>query len=151
MEMPGKLRRVLFRLLEAALGAAFLYVGLLKHWHPEEFAAAILAYQILPAGLVGLAAAVIPWLELTPGSLLILGFKRRSCLLLLALLAAGFMLLLLVTMARGLKIDCGCGLFFQRQVGLAAALEDGLFLAWAAALYWWELLQAPGELVQAGA
>ena len=27
----------------------------------------------------------------------------------------------------------------RRQVGLAAALEDGLFLSWALALYWWEL------------
>jgi putative oxidoreductase len=143
--MALKLKRFLLRLLEAALGSIFLYAGLLKHWHPEEFAETILAYRLLPPGLAGLAAAVIPWLELAPGSFLILGFKRRSCLLFLGGLAVVFLGVLLVTMARGLKIDCGCGLFFQRQVGLAAALEDGLFLAWAAALYWWELRGGPGK------
>jgi hypothetical protein len=42
------------------------------------------------------------------------------------------------TMARGLKIDCGCGLFFQRQVGPAAILEDGFFLLLIGLLYWRE-------------
>ena len=137
--MARKLNWIILRLLEAALGAVFIYAGLQKHWHPEEFAEAVLAYRLLPSSLAGLAAAVLPWLELTPGALLVLGFKRRSCLLLLGLLAAAFLAVLLITMARGLQIDCGCGLFFQRQVGLAAALEDALFLAWAGALYWWEL------------
>jgi hypothetical protein len=41
-------------------------------------------------------------------------------------------------MARGHKIDCGCGLFFQRQVGVAAVMEDAVFLIWAAGLYVWE-------------
>jgi putative oxidoreductase len=147
--MALKLKRFLLRLLEAALGGVFLYAGLRKHWHPEEFAEAILAYRLLPPGLAGLAAAVIPWLELSPGAFLFLGFKRRSCLLLLGGVTAVFLGVLLVTMARGLKIDCSCGLFFQRQVGLAAVLEDGLFLAWAAGLYWWELLQSPIEQRQA--
>jgi len=137
--MAGKLNWIILRLLEAALGAIFIYAGLQKHWHPEEFAEAILAYRLLPVGLAGVAAAVLPWLELCPGAFLLIGFKRRSCLLLLGLLAGAFMVVLLVTMARGLKIDCGCGLFFQRQVGLAAVLEDLAFLAAAAALYWWEL------------
>jgi uncharacterized membrane protein YphA (DoxX/SURF4 family) len=140
--MAGKLNWILLRVLQALLGGLFIYAGLLKHWHPEEFAEAVRAYQLLPDVLVGLAAAVIPWLEMAPGFFLILGFKRRSCLLLLIVLTGVFMTVILVSLARGLKIDCGCGLFFQRQVGLVAALEDGVFLAWAAALYWWELRQA---------
>lgn len=44
----------------------------------------------------------------------------------------------LITMARGLKIDCGCGLFFQRQVGLESILEDALLLGVAGWLYWRE-------------
>ncbi len=139
--MGRKLNWVILRLLQTALGAVFIYAGLEKHWHPEEFAEAILAYRLLPPGLAGLLAAVLPWLELTPGALLVLGFRRRSCLLILGLLAGGFIAVLLLTMARGLKIDCGCGLFFQRQVGPAAVLEDALFLAWAAGLYWWEWRQ----------
>jgi len=41
-------------------------------------------------------------------------------------------------MARGLNIDCGCGLFFQRQVGWAAVAQDVILLVWAGLLYRWE-------------
>ena len=85
----------------------------------------------LPVSLVGAAAAVLPWLEVAAGLLLAVGLKRRSCLLLLGFLTGGFLLVMLVTLARGLKIDCGCGLFFTRQVGLVPILEDGLSFCWA--------------------
>jgi putative oxidoreductase len=149
--------------LGLALGVVFFYAGLVKHFHPYEFAEAILAYRLLPPSLVGLAAATIPWLELATGFLLALGYllevvgclalglgfaggasllggiKRRSCLLLLILLSFIFLIILMITMARGLKIDCGCALSSQRQVGPVAALEDILFLALAAWLYWREV------------
>ena len=129
---------ILRRLLEVALGGIFFYGGLQKHLHPYEFAEAILAYRLLPDSLVAAVAAALPWLELAAGLLLVLGLKKRSCLLLLALMAGLFMVIMSVTLARGLKIDCGCGLFFPRQVGLAVAAEDAFFLLWAAGLYWWE-------------
>jgi hypothetical protein len=81
------------------------------------------------------------------------GLKPRSCLLLLAGLVAAFLVVILITMARGLSIDCGCGLFFQRQVGLAVVLEDAVLLICAAGLYRWELLRfercGPGSIAQA--
>jgi hypothetical protein len=49
-----------------------------------------------------------------------------------------FVALLLITLARGLRIDCGCGLFLDRQVGLGAILEDALLLGVAGWLYWRE-------------
>jgi putative oxidoreductase len=150
-----------------ALGVVFLYAGVKKHLAPAQFAEALLAYQLLPSGLAGLAAAVLPWLELTAGFFLVLGYvsealgrgaaailgrpwgaafgggiKRRSCLLLIAALALLFIMVMAVTLARGLKIDCGCGLFFQRQVGALPIAENCLMLAVAAALYWWEY---PGD------
>jgi uncharacterized membrane protein YphA (DoxX/SURF4 family) len=127
------------RLLEIVLGGVFIYAGALKHLYPQEFAEAILAYQLLPLSLVGAAAAVIPWAEIAAGLFVILGLKRRSCLLLLTALTGGFLVVLLVTLARGLKIDCGCGLFSSREVGAGAVLIDAGFLLWAAGLYWWEL------------
>ncbi len=140
--MRASLKKTLLRLLEIALGGLFVYAGVLKAYHPYEFAEAVRAYQFLPDFLVGAAAAVLPWLELAGGAFLVVGLKRRSCLLLLNLLAAAFMVLLLITLGRGLKIDCGCGLFFQRQVGWLAILEDALLLLWAAGLYRWEWARA---------
>jgi uncharacterized membrane protein YphA (DoxX/SURF4 family) len=132
-------KSLLFRLFEIILGGLFVYAGFLKLLHPYEFAEAVLAYRLLPEALVGTAAAVLPWLEAAAGLFLAVGLKRRSCLLILGLLGGVFLLIMLITTARGLKIDCGCGLFFQRQVGLAPILEDGLILLWTAGLYYWEL------------
>lgn len=133
-----KLHWLLPRILGIGLGGLFFYAGLQKHYHVYEFADAVLAYQLGPGWLAGVVAAVLPWVELTAGSLLVAGLIRRSCLLIIALLMASFLVIMLVTMARGLNIDCGCGLFFQRQVGVAALLQDLVFLAWAGGLYWWE-------------
>lgn len=149
--------------LGLALGGLFFYGGLLKRLEPYQFAEAVLAYDLLPQALVGVVAAVLPWLELTSGFFLALGYllefpgrllrawglpggerlvggiKRRSCLLLIGLELVGFLAVLLITMARGLKIDCGCGLLWSRQVGWGVILEDALMLGVAGFLYWWEL------------
>ncbi len=132
-------KQILLRLLEIVLGCLFFYAGYLKLLHPEAFAEAVLAYRLVPMALVGAVAAVLPWLEVAAGLFLAVGLKRRSCLLLLGFLTGVFLLVMLVTLARGLKIDCGCGLFFTRQVGLVPILEDGLILLGAAGLYYWEL------------
>jgi putative oxidoreductase len=149
-------------LLGIGLGVAFLYAGAQKYLAPYEFAEAILAYQFLPEALVGLTAAFLPWLEMAVGGILVLrylaetgrrlaaglrlssgcgqarGMLKRSALLLLMIQLFLFMVVLLITMARGLKIDCGCGLFFERPVGWAAVLEDLLLLGAAAWVYWRE-------------
>jgi putative oxidoreductase len=141
------------RALEIVLGGLFFYAGVQKVLHPYEFAEAVLAYQLLPESLVGLAAAGLPWVEIAAGLCLVIRLKPRSCLLILAALVAGFLVVILITLARGLKIDCGCGLFFQRQVGLGAVVEDVVLLLWAAGLYWWELLRfekcGPGAIAKA--
>jgi len=137
------------------LGGLFVYVGVQKHLAPYEFAEAIQAYQLLPSSLVGLVAATLSWIEIVSGISLILGcllrhrrfsnsfppdgILRRSGLLLILGQALLFVVVLLITMARGLKIDCGCGLFFQRQVGLESVLEDVLLLGVAGWLYWREV------------
>jgi putative oxidoreductase len=127
------------RLIEIILGGLFIYAGYLKLLRPYEFADAVWAYQLLPGFLVGVVAAALPWIETAAGLFLVVGLKRRSCLLILGWLIGTFLLVMLITAARGLKIDCGCGLFFQRQVGPALILEDAFLLLWAAGLYYWEL------------
>jgi len=125
--------------LRLALGAAFVYAGIWKHFYPYQFTETVMAYQLLPQPLVGLSVALVPWLEMVSGALLILGVKPRSCLLLIQAVLVIFLVILAITMLRGLNIDCGCGLFSERQVGLLAILEDVLLLGLAAWLYWLEV------------
>ncbi len=136
------------------LDGLFVYAGVQKHLAPYEFAESILAYQLLPLGLVGLVTATLPWVEMVSGFSLILGcllgsrrfsnpfpvggILRRSALLLILGQSLLFIAVLLITITRGLKIDCGCGLLFQRQVGLESILEDALLLGVAGWLYWRE-------------
>jgi putative oxidoreductase len=129
---------LLKRVLGIILGGLFFYADLQKHYHVYEFAEAVLAYQLGPVWLAAVVAAVLPWVELIAGGLLVVGLKRRSCLLIIVLLTTAFLVIMLVTLARGLKIDCGCDLFFQRQVGVVSLVEDLFFLAWAVGLYRWE-------------
>ncbi len=160
-------------LLGLALGLMFLYAGVQKRLDPYRFAEAVLAYDLLPPSLVGLVAAVLPWVEITAGFFLALGclgeisgrvlrgmgfavgdrlvggIKRRSCLLLLSLVLAVFLAVLVITQARGLKIDCGCGLAGERPVGWGVILEDALLLGLALFLYWWALPREEGA--EAGA
>jgi putative oxidoreductase len=136
------------------LGGLFVYAGIQKHLAPYEFAEAILAYQLLPFSLVGLVAAILSWIEIVSGFSLILGcllgrrrfsnpfpvggILRRSALLLILGQSVLFIAVLLITLARGLKIDCGCGLLADRRVGPAAILEVALLLGVAGWLYWRE-------------
>jgi putative oxidoreductase len=142
---PLHLDWLLRRLLAVALGGLFFWAGLQKLVYSVDFIKGILAYRLLPRDLVWVTAAALPWVELATGLLLMVGVKRRSCLFILAVLLGGFMVIMLITMARGLKINCGCGLFQSREVGLVTILEDAVFLAWAGGLYWWELLAAAAK------
>jgi putative oxidoreductase len=138
------LKPLLLRLFEVILGGLFGYAGFIKLLSPDEFAGAVLAYKLLPVFLAGLVAAGLPWLEVAAGLFLVLGLKRRSCLIILGFLTTGFLLVMAITMARGLQIDCGCGLFSGREVGLVPILEDIFIFLWAAGLYYGELVMARG-------
>ena len=152
--MSVSVMRLISSVVGLALGWLFVYAGVQKHLAPYEFAESILAYQLLPLGLAGLVTATPPWVEMVSGISLILGclmrsrrfsnpfpvggILRRGALLLILGQSLLFIAVLLITITRGLKIDCGCGLLFLRQVGLESILEDALLLGVAGWLYWRE-------------
>jgi putative oxidoreductase len=121
--------------LRLILAGLFLYAGAGKILAPYHFAAAIQAYQLFPQFLVGLAAVFIPWLEVVSALALLGGCKPRSALFILGTLIILFMATIALTMARGLDIDCGCGLLADRPVGWPVLAEDALLLALIAWLY----------------
>ncbi|WP_224984660.1 MauE/DoxX family redox-associated membrane protein [Geomonas agri] len=140
--MKGVSSSMISLALRIALGAIFIYAALPKIADPVAFAGSVAAYRILPYFWSYLTAAVLPFLELTCGVLLILGVRVRSGALIIGALNVVFMAALAAAMIRGLDIDCGC--FRQdgpKTAPWVALVRDAFFLAMTAAVLRYERLR----------
>lgn len=90
------------------LGGVMLIAGAEKVTALDQFAHAIANYQMLPLGMVNIAALLFVWTEITVGILLIAGAAVRGSALVSGALLVIFIIAVLTAMARGLEIDCGC-------------------------------------------
>ena len=99
---------IVYLLLRGFLGGVFIYASIGKILHPELFAETISNYQILPDQFVNLVAIILPWLELTAGTCLVLGIWLPGALFIINLLLMVFFCALLIAFVRGLNIECGC-------------------------------------------
>ncbi len=116
---------LVFRL---TVGGLFIYAGVAKALTPLDFAQNIRNYGLVGQTLSFLAALVLPWLEIFAGLLLAAGVWRRSAALLISAMLALFILLTLVTIARGIDVDCGCFGAVSRKAGWSVMAEDALML-----------------------
>jgi uncharacterized membrane protein YphA (DoxX/SURF4 family) len=95
-------------LARLGLAAVWLVSGTLKAIDLDETVVAVRAYNVLPRAAVDVVAAVLPFLEIALGLLLLLGIGTR----LVAVVSGALLLVYIagVTQAwvRGLSIDCGC-------------------------------------------
>ena len=57
------------------LGGIFIYAAIGKILHPSLFKVIVFNYRILPGYLVEVVTILIPWVEITLGLLLVLGFS----------------------------------------------------------------------------
>ena len=94
--------------LRLFLGALFILSSSGKVLHPEKFAVAMRAYDLLPLALTNLFALVLAWAELVTGVLLILGIGTRKAAAALVVLLVMFVIAIATTIVRGLVVDCGC-------------------------------------------
>jgi uncharacterized membrane protein YphA (DoxX/SURF4 family) len=94
--------------LRVLLGAMFVFSSADKVLHPDRFAIAIRAYELLPVGLTNIFALVVAWTELIAGIMLIFGVLTRKAAAAIFVLLVMFTIAILTTMIRGFAIDCGC-------------------------------------------
>jgi len=117
--------------LKIALGFIFVIASLGKIIDPAGFARDVYSYFILPSALVGLFAAVVPWIEFTAGLLLMLDiFPKSSALIILGLLVA-FIIAIYIDVHRGIEISCGCFdfLFPKETIGWNTIWRDIIMFA----------------------
>jgi len=119
--LKNKTLLVIFRLV---LGGLFVYAGVVKVLDPLEFAQNIRNYRLVGQSLSFLAAVVLPWLEILAGVALAAGVWTRASALIITGLLVFFILLTLVTIARGLDVECGCFGALSRKSGFGVILED---------------------------
>lgn len=106
-------------------GFVFLYAGAQKINSPAAFAESISAYKLFPEILINFFAVFIPWLEVVSGLMLILGIAIRESAIIISTLLTLFIILIVITIFRGIEIDCGCfGDSTNDQIGIKKIIEN---------------------------
>lgn len=90
------------------LAAVWLISGVIKAAAPAETLVAVKAYRLLSPGTAATVAAVLPYLEIALGLLLVVGLATRLTAILSAIVLVVFIAGVVSAAARGLSIDCGC-------------------------------------------
>jgi uncharacterized membrane protein YphA (DoxX/SURF4 family) len=101
LDLVGTLARL-------GLAAVWLVSGTLKAIDLDQTVVAVRAYDVLPRGAVDVVAAVLPFLEIALGLLLLFGIGTRLVAVVSGVLLLTFMAGVTQAWARGLSIDCGC-------------------------------------------
>jgi hypothetical protein len=129
-------RTIVLRVVAILIGGLFVYAGAVKVIDPVEFARDVDNYKMLPWQLsVGLAL-YLPWLEILCGLGLITSVLFRGSVLIITALMSLFIVVTIISKARGLDITCGCfghaseSLSFAWHLVLDFALLAGLLLLW---------------------
>ncbi|MCU7494119.1 MAG: DoxX family membrane protein [Ignavibacteria bacterium] len=108
-----------------ALGGVFIFAGMQKISDPSGFAKAIYDYRIFPEAIINFFAVTLPWLELVSGLLLLFGILVRENAAILNSLLFLFIILVAISIARGLNIECGCfGTSSVLRTGWQKVLEN---------------------------
>ncbi len=106
--MKGKYTEAMVFIVKLIIGITFIYASYHKIENPEAFARIIYGYEIFPHATINIFAIIIPFIELTVGFSLILGWFPRSALLIINSLLFLFILVVGFNLIRGHEFDCGC-------------------------------------------
>ncbi len=115
---------------QAAVALVLLLAALTKIGEAGVFARQIHYYRLIPFGLENLVAITLPWIELLMALAILLRMNPRAGAVASAGLMALFVIIVGVSVARGLDIECGCfGTTDASRVGLAKLIENSCLLA----------------------
>jgi uncharacterized membrane protein YphA (DoxX/SURF4 family) len=119
--------KYLLFLIRVILGFIFIYAAIEKISDPEGFALSISNYRLLPVAIVNIFAITLPWIELVAGTLFLFGISVKENSAIILFFLAVFTLAIIISLFRGLNIECGC---FGKgnQIGLLKLGENLLMI-----------------------
>jgi len=101
-------KELIFTLLRIIFGGIFIFASIDKILHPQAFAEVVFNYHLLPDVLINLVAISLPWIEAVAGLVVIIGRGVLGGLAVLNCLLVIFTASILLNIARGIDITCGC-------------------------------------------
>jgi|WetSurMetagenome_2_1015567.scaffolds.fasta_scaffold675869_2 putative oxidoreductase len=111
------------------LGFVFIYAASEKISDPAGFAESINNYKIFPLYFINFISITLPWIEFITGLFLIFGIALKESVLIINIFTIFFIILIGISMIRGLNIDCGCfGTNNSEKVGIKKIIEDFFLL-----------------------
>lgn len=121
--------------LRLYIGGVFIFASMNKVVYPAEFAETIASYQIVPYWGVNATAAVLPWLEMVCGVLLLLGVRVKAAAAVISVMLAAFTVAIAINLIRGTPISCGCFSSLEDEMSLMTLLRDVIWLAMSLHVY----------------
>ncbi len=112
------------------LGVVFIYAGIEKIADPVFFSDSISNYKLLPEAAVNFFAITLPWIEVVAGILLIFGVAVKENAFIINAMLIVFIVAIVISLARGLNIDCGCfGREGSSELGWLKVIENLLLFS----------------------
>ncbi|HOW29040.1 MAG TPA: MauE/DoxX family redox-associated membrane protein [Elusimicrobiota bacterium] len=130
------------------LGIVFVWASIGKITDMRGFAVLVEDYRLLPVFLVTPLAFVLPWLEIFCGMLLLSGRFLRPVSAVVGGLLLIFVGAILVSIVRGLDIDCGCfeiPFLGSGKVGWFPVFRNVILLGLSAVVFFSEALPEKGN------
>jgi putative oxidoreductase len=109
---------VLFHCALRLSGVVLLSSGLLHAWQPYYFSHSVAAYDVVPALLIRIAAAVVPYFQIVVGFCLAVGIVTCPARWFAVVLFGSFVILQAKVLLLGEEISCGCFGFGSDPVSL---------------------------------
>ena len=120
--LSNKYLQLIFRLIVALV---FILAGIEKISDPSAFSISIENYKLFPLFTINVMAIILPWIELVAGILLLFGVMVKENSAIISVLLLLFTIAIIISLARGLNIDCGCfGTTLGTQIGLLKVGEN---------------------------
>lgn len=113
------------------VGLIFLLAGVMKIVNPGSFAAALLAYGVLPVEALRPFSLVFPWIEIFIGVYLLAGFFSRQAAWAAIGMLALFCAVIAQALLRGRSLeDCGCFGGITEVIPQLTLILGGSTLGW---------------------